>query len=146
MQAAARPRAAGKIVNTGKTRRWRDGTAKPQRIAVGAFGFFGKLGGDPASGAASAPGGATGSATGGGPGSGLWKSTDGGATFGPWHPSPLPGHAAFVDASHGMAFWDWGVRVTRDGGATWQAIFTGAAWFHTTGITPAISGSASPRG
>jgi hypothetical protein len=52
-------------------------------------------------------------------------TTDGGLTWSDWAPSPLPGRAAFADATHAVSWWDWGVRMSRDGAATW--VYTGHA-------------------
>jgi hypothetical protein len=52
-------------------------------------------------------------------------TTDGGLTWSDWAPSPLPGRAAFADAAHAASWWDWGVRMSRDGAASW--LYTGHA-------------------
>ncbi len=54
------------------------------------------------------------------------QTTDGGTTWSPWAtaPSPYNNQVRFVDATHGIAWWDWGVLRTTDG-ATW--LFTGHA-------------------
>src|SRR5205823_1504475 len=35
------------------------------------------------------------------------------------------------------------IALAKPGDVSWEHVFEGAAWFHTTGITPAISASAA---
>jgi photosystem II stability/assembly factor-like uncharacterized protein len=50
---------------------------------------------------------------------------DGGDTWSEWGPSPWSGRTAFADASNVVTWWDSGVFLSSDAGATWR--YTGHA-------------------